>query len=234
MRYKDIIIALTIAFITTAICVYFIPDALERVMATLIIAAICIVYLIIKAREKMEERKTEAWLEARAELYRQQNAANIRFKNWYDNYISTHGLPDKKIILRENDINGLILVNEAAQKVYINGITLDFNDILNYSVTDNPITIKGDSQEIVESDDSSMLKRAIIGHIFAGDAGAIIGGLTARTTTTYHEEDDIIEHNYTILININSISNPIMKIAVGSDTELANEIAGLLNVIISR
>ncbi len=79
-----------------------------------------------------------------------------------------------------------------------------------------------------------MVKRAVVGNILLGGAGAVIGGSTAGKTTITTQGDDTVQHDYTIVINVDSLSNPILRIHVGRDGVLANEIVGLMNVIINR
>ena len=47
-------------------------------------------------------------------------------------------------------------------------------------------------------------------------------------------EYDKTEHDYTVIINVDSISEPVIRIHTGRDGKLTNEIVGLMNVIISR
>lgn len=70
--------------------------------------------------------------------------------------------------------------------------------------------------------------------VLTGGVGAVVGGATARKETTVKQENDKIIHDYTVIININSLSEPIVKIPLGTDGTKVNEIVGLMNVIISR
>ena len=67
------------------------------------------------------------------------------------------------------------------------------------------------------------------------ELGAVTGAATAKkdimdnassqTTTT---------HNYTLYINVNSLQEPTIALAIGKDTSKAQKLAGLLNIIIER
>ena len=48
------------------------------------------------------------------------------------------------------------------------------------------------------------------------------------------QEKDVTYHDYTVIINVNSITNPIIRITTGEDGKLTNDIVGLMNVIITR
>ena len=58
--------------------------------------------------------------------------------------------------------------------------------------------------------------------------------LLAKKNTEYIQEDDKTFHDYTVIINVNSIAEPIIRIHTKEDGKLTNEIVGLMNVIISR
>jgi len=79
-----------------------------------------------------------------------------------------------------------------------------------------------------------MAKRAVVGGVLLGGAGALAGSVTAKRDGTILQEEDNIIHNYTVLVNIDSLSNPIVQLQCASNRLLADEIVGLLNVIINR
>ena len=79
-----------------------------------------------------------------------------------------------------------------------------------------------------------MAGRAVVGGILTGGAGAVIGGATAKKTTVSKQSSDKVYHDYTILINVDSLSDPIIKIPMGSDGKTVNEIVAMMNVIIHR
>ena len=59
-------------------------------------------------------------------------------------------------------------------------------------------------------------------------------GTTGKKQTEIKQEDDVTVHDYTVYVNVDSISNPVETINVGNNANLANEILGLFNIIISR
>ena len=78
----------------------------------------------------------------------------------------------------------------------------------------------------------NMVKRAVVGGLLFGGAGAVIGGVTAKKASISKQDDDKVVHNYTVFINVNSMSNPVISVNVGKDVHKANEIVSLINVII--
>ena len=79
-----------------------------------------------------------------------------------------------------------------------------------------------------------MVGRAIVGGVLTGGAGAIIGGATASKTTTTSGGTSRTKHNYTLIITVDSLSNPIERIHLGENGTYANEICSILSIIINR
>lgn len=77
-----------------------------------------------------------------------------------------------------------------------------------------------------------MVKRAVVGGLLFGGAGAVIGGVTAKKASVSRQEDDKVVHNYIVFINVNSMSTPVISVNVGEDVYKANAIVSLINVII--
>jgi hypothetical protein len=154
------------------------------------------------------------------------------YKLWLQNYIKENGNPDKIINIKDNDTSQIIIVHEITKQMYMLGHFLNFKDILSCNCSDSPRIIKGTIISEVSSNNCSAIGRAIIGNAIAGTSGAIIGGTTCGEKAEFIQSDDRIAHDYTIIININSIANPVLSIHTGEDEKLTNEIIGLLNVII--
>lgn len=198
-----------------------------------IIVAVLFVFAFImggqeeaKRKEEVEQRrqKRKRELESKTEEY---NALKQQF-------LSDNGNPDKTIVVSELDLNSEIHVYEDSKKVFILGKEYSFKDIMSCTFSDNPRIVKGKVTAITKSKNGNVIGRSIVGDVVAGPAGAIIGGTTAKKHTEYIQEDDKTIHDYTVIININSISDPIVRIHTGQDGKLTNEIVGLMNVIISR
>ena len=148
--------------------------------------------------------------------------------------IDKYGEPTKTISLKASDLKQEIIAFEASKRIWICGKDFSMNDILGCSLEDNQKVIKGEVTSTTQTKNGNMVKRAVVGNILLGGAGAVIGGSTAGKTTITTQGDDTVQHDYTIVINVDSLSNPILRIHVGRDEVLANEIVGLMNVIINR
>lgn len=149
-------------------------------------------------------------------------------------FIGENGTPDKSIIIDELDFNSEIHAYESSKKVFILGKEYSFKDIISCTFSDNPRITKGKVTAITKSNTGDVIGRSIVGDVIGGSAGAIIGGTSAKKHTEYIQEDDKTIHDYTVIININSIADPIIRIHTGERGKLTNEIVGLMNVIISR
>lgn len=195
------------------------------VVGVLLVITIAIADNNKKVAEEEEKRlKEEAELKLRIEEYQVQK----------NNFINIKGEPDKTIIIKEYDLNSEINVYEKDKEIYILGKKYSFKEIMSCQLSDNSRVVKGNITAITESKTGSMIGRAVVGDLVAGPAGAIIGGTTGKKQTEIKQEDDVTVHDYTVYVNVDSISNPVETINVGNNANLANEILGLFNIIISR
>lgn len=187
--------------------------------------------MLANAEEKKKREKAAADREARLAREAEQKA---RFEEWSSKYLVENGIPDKTIIVKPNDEMEIIHVHENKKQVYLKGKMYDFKDFISVTFTDSSTIIKGKTTATTKSSTGSTVGRAIVGDVIAGPAGAIIGGTTGKKTTEFHHENDRVIHDYTVVVNMNSISTPIVRINTGADGKTTNEIVGLINVIIAR
>lgn len=195
---------------------------------------------IVQAKNQKEEekRKQQEREELRQAALKEKEKLCQEYEFQKNAFIDKYGVPDTTIFWNEYDMNSEINVYESQKKVFIMGSEYAFKDILSCTFIDNPTTIKGKVRAVSQSkaDNGSTIGRAIVGGAIAGSTGAIIGGATAKreTQTEYKQENDITYHNYIVIINVNNITNPVIRIQTGEDGRLTNEIVGLMNVIIAR
>lgn len=190
-----------------------------------------------KEKEKQEERerrRKEARERRRKELEVKKHDYELKKKE----QIAKMGEADKVISLEEYDIDQEIAIFGKTGKIILLGKEYSFSDILECTYEDDIKTIKGKTEytSTTTTKNGNAVGRAIVGGVLAGGAGAIVGGATAKkeTQTLVHQKNDIIIHNYTVIVNVNNLTNPVITIPLRSDKDKLNEIVGLLNLIIKR
>lgn len=204
----------------------------------------------IERRRKLEERyKLEKKEKEEKELQRLHQLEELKSK--HDNYVASlvdkYGNCDKTIRLYTENVDEIydIMAFSQSKHIVIGKKELSFSDILDCIVNDDTKeietikTYRGNSTATSKTNTGNMIGRTIAGGVLLGGAGAIIGGSTAKrntviehgTDTSIHNKE--VEHNYTVAITVKDISNPVIYLNVGSNTELKDEIVSLIKVIMS-
>lgn len=183
-----------------------------------------------KEREERKRKQEERKIQKQAEFEQKSPIYNAS----RNDLISKYGEPDKAFIFEELNLQKEIIVFGKVNRIWLLGKDLPMSDILSCTFNDNQRIEKGKVSYETKTSTGNMAKRAVVGGVLLGGAGAVIGGSTASKDTIVKQENDKVIHDYTVIININSLSEPIVKIPLGSDGAKVNEIVGLMNVIISR
>lgn len=183
-----------------------------------------------KEREERKRRQEERKIQKQAEFEQKSPIYNAQ----KEELISKYGEPDKTFIFEELNLQKEIIVFGKVNRIWLLGKDLPMSDILSCTFNDNQRIEKGSVSYETKTSTGNMAKRAIVGGVLTGGVGAVVGGATARKETTVTQENDKVIHDYTVIININSLSEPIIRIPLGTDGTKVNEIVGLMNVIISR
>ncbi len=180
-------------------------------------------------KKKKEEEKLEL---AKAETEK----ANLmaRYEASVRNLEIDNGKLTKKISLKECDLKEDIIVFKESEKIWICGEMYSFKDILGYNLTDNQQLKKGDIEFKTKASTADMLGRSFWGKFLAGDIGATVGATTGEKSTIAVQQNDVVLHEYFITINVDSLEKPTIRLSLGDNEALTNEIAGLINVIIKR
>ncbi len=202
-----------------------------------VIAVIIIVAAIISANndnKKDEERKRK---EQELKAKKEEELKNViipAYNNSRSELINKYGDPTKEFILEKYDINKEIIAFEKTNRVWICGKDFPMGSILGCKFSDNKKVVKGQITSTTKTNNKNMVKRAVVGGVLTGGAGAVVGGATAKKTTVSTQENDKVYHDYTIIINVDSLSDPIIRIPIGADGKTVNEIVAMMNVIINR
>ena len=184
----------------------------------IVLSVIILFFIGTKQDKKKKEEKHKEWEEKK-----------LKYKREQDLLFAKYGSPDKEIKLKANDINKEVIVFESANKIILLGKEFDFKDILSCNMTADSRVIGGSE---INTNNASMVGRAVVGAALAGPVGGVVGAVTS--TKEVRNKTVGVCHDYTIVVYMNSISDPSMKIHVGYNTQATNDIMGVLNVIISR
>lgn len=179
---------------------------------------------------KIEEEKIRKETEDRKQKEAHRNLVNITF----DKY----GMPDKlyhdptsskEIIDFEKDIAIFGKSNHlmAYNKFY------PFSSIIGCNLSDKKRIVHG----MEKSKTRTKTSDALITSAFAlmnETEWTMASGLIARKETITEKGDDVEVHDYTLFVNVNNLTNPTIKIHIGNSDEIANELMGIINVIITQ
>ena len=202
-------------------------------------------YLREVERNRILAEKQKIELQNRIEAEKKQNEEN--FNNYLSELVSKYGNCDKHIKLDYHNQNNRddILVFSQTKHIVLLQKEFSFSDILdcvvndNYKETETVQTYRNNSLATTRTDTGSMVGRSIVGGVLLGDAGAIIGGSTAkRKTVIEHGSDTSVRnkeicHNYTVAVTVKDISNPVLSLNIGDNSSLKDEIVSLIKVIMS-
>ena len=194
------------------------------------------IFVVISFNQESERKKLkqEKEKERKIELAKQKEINRQEYEKWKSELVEKYGQIDKEIMLSEDNKDNVILAFSKVSRIWLIGNDLPMSSILSCNLSDNSKTIKGKSTIQTKTNTGNMAKRAVVGGVILGGAGALAGGVTAKKDGTIIHEDDKIVHDYTILVNIDSLSTPVIRLQCGTNGTLVNDIVGLLNVIINR
>lgn len=194
--------------------------------STALLAIVCFIWYRIYRRNKIEQYEI-ALFQYQVDLKSALSNAITRFNNQFGTI--THDIiinPSKRFY--QLRIENHILIYDNSKVAIINGQPIKFCDIINFSITDDTTTI---ANTTARTDNSGALKSALGWSMLLGKEGAVIGALSADSTS-YEESHYITYHNYTLYLTLNNIKSPIIKVAVGCSTDTKELLTSILSVII--
>ncbi|MCD8211264.1 MAG: hypothetical protein LUC37_06975 [Prevotella sp.] len=213
-------------------------ESRETISTIILIAEIAIVVVCLwmwfyyanlstKEDKLKEEEELKILEEKRAK-------AKAKYESDLADMEAQYGMIANKISVVENSLENSILVFHDIKKVWLCGNMYPYSNILSCTFSDNKRTIKGETELKTKTSTGSMLGRAVVGGVLTGGIGAAVGAATAGKKTVASNKEDTVIHDYTVIVNTNNISNPVIRIACGEDEVLTNNIVGLINAIISH
>ena len=205
-------------------CVLGFDVLLWMILGFVVVIGIYFISTDDKRKKEIEEKKRK--LEEQKELLEKQKLDKIdKYNQEKEALVAKYGNPDKCISIEEYDLNKEIVVFGKVKRVFLLGEDLSFCSILGCTFSDNPQVKKGEVKysSATKTNNANMIGRAVV------------GGTTAAkdTVTVVTHANDTVIHDYTVVINVNSFSNPVVRIPLGKDGAKVNEIVGLMNVVIN-
>ena len=208
-----------------------------------LIVGLIITLLLAKTYKKRWNEYNEVIRNAQYELKKNKEAERLEnqlknealFNVSFDNLVNKYGNPDSQLCVGDvYDIKSYIIPFSQARKIFLLGTEMNFCDIIDVQLTDDKKVIKGQITAVTKSKNGSTVGRAVVGGMLAGGAGAVIGGTTGKKNTTFQQADDIVTHNFTVLVTTKNIANPLVRINLSRDEHLANNITATLKAVIAN
>lgn len=129
--------------------------------------------------------------------------------------IVVHGEPSRTI--RYDD--KYMLIYENRKMIYIEGQMLEWNSIIDYRIPQE--------HEVYETDNSNMFKRSLLGWLFFGNIGGLLGGATSRRVSSSYKNN---QGRFHLLVQTNKIQRPNIHLLI-ADSNTFEEIRSCLNII---
>ena len=199
-------------------------------MLVVFFALFCIFGIILN--EKEEKNKKSRKEDYKKRIVKEQEYIKNEYEKKKYLLIKKYGEPDKDVIIKYRGLQSDIMSFSNFNRIWILGHDYSMDDIIGCSLHDEQSIQQGTVSFETKVKTGNMVKRAVVGGLLFGGAGAVIGGVTAKKASISKLDDDKVVHNYTVFINVNSMSNPVISVNVGKDVHKANEIVSLINVII--
>lgn len=202
---------------------YWVADGDWLITCVLSVVVIVVVLLARACYDDYKRRKYREW-EKKSRLLHKKKQNQIKLEEIHAKYGLNANVVNYELLkfFVADERNSILLINDKEYQ---------FKDVLNFTISDHTKTIYTSIQSETVSENS--LRRAIVGGIFAGGVGAVIGGTTGNQITTSIGESSI-EHDFFIRVTVDNISNPLESVSLGTDEDSTYKIAALLNVVIAR
>lgn len=210
-----------------------------------IVMIVCLIYILghsinsyLDASEKRREEKL-----AEKERYQEQKRQKLKEKEdkynaFRNELIARNGEPGRVVLIHESrfdqfNMDNELIVFDKVKKLWLCGHEIAIGDINSFMVDDESTILKGDIKAVTSTNTGSLAGRSIAGALIGGEAGAIIGGATAKKETIFRQENDKVIHDYALVVNVCDLNNPMLLIKIGRDKKKAMEINALMQVVMS-
>ena len=194
-----------------------------------------------RAEQRAEEEKKAMEKRQRAQELRLKEESAYKAK--CDALVASYGPCTTDVVLSSipNTLESHMFVYEESSTLVLKGEVIPFSKVLGFSLNDETQTIVQNNTQYVSTTKTStgnMLGRAVVGGVLLGGVGALAGAATAKKETTTiplgGASTASTKHKYTLFINLDDLSNPTREVKLGYNTQLAQNLANIFNIIIKR
>lgn len=138
------------------------------------------------------------------------------------------------------NIDQYLLFDEVNRQMLLNASSVcSFDEVIDYKVLDHSVDFNVHSPESTEyyTQSKNALGRAVLGKVFAGSTGALVGGLTAKHNLSVQKSGystyTTTSHDYSIVIRLKKLGNNSVVLSIGESEEEMNTLCNALDTIIS-
>ena len=181
-----------------------------------------------KRREEFEQR----WNAEREAYYSAKAEALADLESQFGKCTKEITVSFGKLFSRKH----VVYAFEDYEIIVLDGNTIEFKNIIGFNLSNKSKSIySAYTTASSKKNLGSAIVRGAVGKMIAGDAGGIIGAMTAEDDYDFDTSYDVDEEDeYRVYINVDSISSPTIVLNFGTERDDAYDLANLINVIVNR
>lgn len=177
--------------------------------------------------KKWSDRQTQKQKDEKLAMQAEYNQGKKQLEEKYGELTREFNFPSDELC-KVPKVSESVFVFEKSQKLIIGNECYDFADIVECRLIDK---LQGETILTTKTSTGSMIGRAVVGGVLTGGVGAVVGAATAKQKTIAKPTGN---NDFEIMLSVNSIKNPIVKIPCGKHSDSANELYAILNLIIKN
>ncbi len=138
------------------------------------------------------------------------------------------------------NLDQYLLFDQTNRKILLNATSVcSFDDIMDYKVLDHSVEYNVHSPERTDytTHSKNAIGRAFLGKVVAGNAGAMIGGLTADHSLSIEKSGystySKTTHDFSIVIRLRLLGNNSAILSIGESEEELTTLCNALDTVIS-
>lgn len=209
--------------------------AIIVIIAVFLLVAVGALFSITSKKDRENDGRktnvTHAPIEEKP-ILSEQEQRHERNKQILSRLTDSYGSPGK-IVSPRNDTEFSFIDFPDSRIIYCDKAVYEYDIIESCVIKDKSNSSPSVQYSETKHDVGSVLGRAALGGILAGPAGAIVGGLTSKQTTTTSVYMNTQPHHYYAIIKITTNNQPIIK-NCGTNRLDAERIQSVINRIVDE